>query len=84
MALKAGARIADLHAIDAAMQRERDEAIARGLHRRPRWAAIWARTEDPGIYACYLGYDGIVAEQNGVWLIFNRTALRVQAEDIVP
>jgi hypothetical protein len=84
MALKAGARIADLHTIEAAMQRARDEAIARGLHRRPRWATILVETQVPSIYACYLGYDGMVDEQNDVWLIFNRTALRVQAGDIVP
>ena len=66
------------------MRRERDEARARGLHRRPRWAAIWAQTEVPSIYACYLGYDGMVDEQNDVWLIFNRSALSVQVGDIVP
>jgi hypothetical protein len=84
MSLKAGVRIADLEAVNAATQQERDEAIARGLHRRPHWDAILVKTQVPSVYACYMGYDGIVDKQSGVWLIYNRTALRIQAEDMMP
>ncbi len=82
MSLQRGARIAD--ADEMAEQMEREHSAAQG--RRPSRArdAALVLTAVPSVHACYFGYDGIVDRVNDVWLIFNRTALRIQETDLLP
>ncbi len=82
MSVKAAAQIADVGTLRQQMLRRRHAAGARGLRSPARWVGLWAMTEDVSVYATYLGYDGVVDQANGIWLIFNRSALRVQDEDI--
>jgi hypothetical protein len=69
----------------------RDEAIRQGNTQAARLAqarydqgvAIAAgRLSNLGRYAAYLGYDALYFERHGYYLILNRTAVRVQREDL--
>ena len=84
MSVKGGAKIGDAAELDRMMRRERRQAQARSPRGGSAWQAVWAKTEVLGLYAAYLGYDGLSDPETGVWLIVNRTALRIQAEDILP
>jgi hypothetical protein len=48
-----------------------------------REAAVLAKCTNMGTFAAYLGYDAVLDLGAGVCLVVNRTAVRVQREDIV-
>jgi hypothetical protein len=83
MSVKRGARIVDL----AELRRQIRADLARGgptAHVTRRPDALTTLTYYPGTYAAYLGYDAVVDHETAVWLILNRTALRIQEEDLAP
>jgi hypothetical protein len=84
MTVRMGARIAALDELEAAARRERAAAPPGGRVSGASRAAAWARLARVGLYATHLGYDGVVHHQAGVWLLVNRTALRIQREDLRP
>lgn len=84
MTLKDGARIADFNQLE-------QELIVIRMGRAPRAAVaveapapVMALSASEGRYAAYLGYDAVVDRRQGVWLVLNRTALRIQDEDLQP
>jgi hypothetical protein len=82
MSLKRGAHVADADALVKQMERQHDAA----LRRRPSLArdAALTLTTMLSVYACYLGFDGVMDRVNGIWLLLNRTALRIQEKDLFP
>jgi hypothetical protein len=44
--------------------------------------AILAKCENLGRYAAFLGYDLMHIRGRGYYLVLNRTAIRVQREDV--
>jgi hypothetical protein len=84
MSLKAGARIGDVDTLNDAREQEHAALVARGGATNEAAAAALAKTARLSVYAVYLGYDGVVDRSTLVWTIFNRTALRIQREDIRP
>ena len=66
MTIKRGAHIDDLDLLSQRMLAERHSAAA---HSRTQWAATWVKTEVVSLYAAYMGYDGVVDRETGVWLM---------------
>jgi hypothetical protein len=81
MSLKPDATIANARLLTHQMWDIRQSLTSRGPAREAARVAQWVLTERASVYAAYLGYDGLVEPETGVWLILNRTALRVQRED---
>jgi hypothetical protein len=70
MTLKAAARLAELEELQRLLRVQAGRTLPADMLE--------------GLLGCYLGYDGIVDPSEGVVLVLNRTALRVQREDLSP
>jgi hypothetical protein len=82
MAVKRGARVVELGALVRQMAAERAGGPAPHATREP--GARATLTLVPSVYAAYLGYDVVVDRRFEVWLVLNRTALRIQDKVLPP
>jgi hypothetical protein len=70
MTVKTGARLVRVEEVEALLRRDVGRTLPPGTR--------------AGIIAAYLAYDGIVDPHEGVMLVLNRTALRIQRENLKP
>ncbi|MGH2353397.1 MAG: hypothetical protein ACRDI2_11960 [Chloroflexota bacterium] len=84
LCVKSAARLKDVEGLRAQMGRDRAMALARARDQSTAALAALAKSADESIFAAYLGYDGVVDTTQGLYLILNRTAVRIQDEDLQP
>jgi hypothetical protein len=84
MVLKTGARVAYVEQLEQELVRLRAGIAPRAALTGLAPEAVMALSDRESRYAAYLGYDAVVDRRQGVWLILNRTALRIQHQDLRP